>query len=215
MKKFTLLFALGLTLFTSCTKDESYQTIEEQTVDSVYVLNQFEGASNWETIIPDETQNAAHRTYLINDGENAHTDGYYVPSSRDAMTITWSGTQTTNGVRGGAEIRQTTPNFSFHFVLETECVMVDGNQAVYGGTITQVRSLAGNAPTIDVGWRFYFKVIDQDGTNRSDTDQIANTTLFASPRSPSLCGVYMPNDRRWSSQGYTVVNRPGFVIVSN
>jgi len=138
MKNLTLLFAIGLTLFTSCTKEESYEPIEEQTIDSVYVLNQFEGSSTWESMLIDELQNTAARTYSINDGDNAHTDGYYVPSSRDAMTITWSGTQTSNGARGGAGIIQATPNFSFHFVMETECVTVQGNQAVYGGTITQV-----------------------------------------------------------------------------
>jgi hypothetical protein len=219
MKNVTLLFVLGVTLFTSCTKEESYQPLEEQTIDSVYVLNQFEGSSAWETMLVDELQNTAARTYSINDAENAQTNGYYAPNSRDAMTITWSGTQTRTGARGGAEIRQTTPNFSFHFILETECVTVNGNQAVYGGTITQVKSLSGNAPNIGVGWRFYFKVTDAlaDRTPGfpSRYDQIANTTIFASPMSPSLCNVYLPNNQMWSSQGNTNVISPGFVVVKN
>jgi hypothetical protein len=210
MKNLTLLFALGLTLLTSCSKDDSLEQTELQTIDSVYVLNQFEGSTTWESMQIDELQNSANLAYSIIDGDNAHTDGYYVPSSRDAMTITWSGTQTRNGTRGGAEIRQATPNFSFHFVLETECVTVDGNQAVYGGTITQVKSLSGNAPPIGVGWRFYFKVTDSE-----NIDQIANTTIFASPRSISLCNVYLPNNRMWRSQGNTNVIAPGFVEVTN
>jgi|TARA_R110002110_G_scaffold175760_5_gene379484 hypothetical protein len=208
MKNLTLLFALGLILVSGCTKDESYKQIEEQTINSVYVLNQLEGAFTWETMLIDELQDSTKRTYSIIDGENAHTDGYYVPSSRDAMTITWSGTQTTNGARGSAEIRQTTPNFSLLFVLETECVTVDGNQAVYGGTITEIKALTGNAPPIGMGWRFYFKVIDSQRM-----DQIANCTMFASPMSPSLCNAFLPTNLTWSTQGYSEVLSPGFVEV--
>ncbi len=219
MKNLTLLFALGLILLTGCTKDESYEQIEEQTIDSVYVLNQFEEAATWETILVDELQNTAARTYSINDGENVHTDGYYTPSSRDAMSLTWSGTQTRNGAFGSAEISQSTPDFSFHFVLETECVTVDGNQAVYGGTITQVRALSGNTPPIGIGWRFYFKVTDKvenrKSGNTSRYDRISNTTMFSSPMSPSLCNVYLPNDQMWSYQGDKNVISPGFVVVKN
>jgi hypothetical protein len=219
MKNVTLLFALGLILLTGCTKDESYEQIEEQTIDSVYVLNQLEGSSTWETMLVDELQNTAARTYSTNDGENAHTDGYYTPSSRDAMTITWSGTQNRNGALGSAEIRQSTPNFSFHFVLKTECVTVDGNQAVYGGTITQVRTLTGNAPLIGIGWKFYFKVTDnvedRRPVNAARYDQISNSTIFTTPNSLSLCNVYLPNNQMWSSQGNTNVISPGFVVVKN
>ncbi len=210
MKKLTLLFAIGLFLVVGCTKDESYKQIEEQTIDSVYVLNQLDGSSTWETMLIDELQNSAVRIYSKNDGDAAHTDGYYVPASRDAMTITWSGTQNRNGPHGSASIQQSTPNFSFHFVLETECVTVDGNQAVYGGTITQVKTLNGNAPAIGVGWRIYFKVTDYDRF-----DQIANCTMFASPMSPSLCNAYLPNNQIWSSQGYAEVIPPGFVVVKH
>ena len=210
MKNLTILFALGLILLTGCTKDESYEQIEEQTIDYVYVLNNSDGSFNQEAMQKDERQKPTAITYSTNDGVNAHTDGYYTPSSRDAMTITWSGSQNGYRTSGSTEIKQSTPNFSFHFVLETECVTVDGNQAVYGGTITQIRTLTGNAPPIGVGWRFYFKVTDSE-----HFDQIANTTIFASPRSMSLCNVYLPNNQMWSSQGNTNVIAPGFVVVNH
>ena len=210
MKNLTLLFALGLILVAGCTKDESYKQIEEETINSVFVLNQLDGSSSWETMPTHELQNSANRTYFKNNGNDAHTNGYYAPASRDAMTITWSGTQTINGGHGMASIQQSTPNFSFDLVLETECVTADGNQAVYGGTITQIKALAGNTPPIGVGWRFYFKVIDSE-----HMDQIANCTMFASPMSPSLCNAYLPNNQIWSSQGYTEVMPPGYVVVKN
>jgi hypothetical protein len=82
-----------------------------------------------------------------------------------------------------------------------------------------VRSLTGNAPSIGVGWRFYFKVVD-NGTGGVPggiipNDQISNKTIFASPMSPSLCNAYLPNNQMWSSQGNTDVLAPGFVVVNH
>ena len=89
----TLLFALGLTLFTSCTKDESYQPIEEQTIDSVYVLKQFLGSTTWEAILMNELQKPTVAHFI--DYKDSHrTYGYYVPALQDAMTITSAGSQT-------------------------------------------------------------------------------------------------------------------------
>ncbi len=207
MKNLTLLIALGFILITSCSKDESLEQTDLQTIDSAYVLNQFNEASYWDTMVLEEHQRSID--YL--NSNNAHTDGYYQPSSRDGMTVTWSGTQNHNRARGRADIKQTSPNINFHFVLETECVMVNGNQAVYGGTITQVKKLSGDVPNLDIGWRVYFKVIDSGLQN----DQISNTAIFTSPRSPSLCNVYLPDHMIWSSQGFTEVNSPGFVVVRN
>ena len=133
MKNLTLLFALGFILITSCSKDESLEQTDLQTFDSVYVLNQFNDASYWDTLVLEESQKSLEEPqrsidYLISD--NAHTNGYYQPSSRNGITVTWSGTQNHNRTRGIADIKQTSPNINFHFVLETECVMVYGNQAV-------------------------------------------------------------------------------------
>lgn len=207
MKNSIFLIALTAIILTSCSKDESVEQFEEQNIDSVYVLNQFGETSYWDTMEVDEQ--ARSTDYTTNN--NVHTEGYYQPSSQNGMTISWSGTQTHNRARGRADLKQTSPNINFHFVLETECVMVNGNQAVYGGTITQVKALSGDVPNLDIGWRIYFKVIDSGLEN----DQIANTIIFASPRSISLCNVYPPTKEIWSTQGYSDVVTPGFVVVNN
>jgi len=211
MKNLILPIALAAILLTACSKEESVEQFEEQNIDSVYVLNQFNETSYWDTIVLDESQRSSSNSNDI----IAHTEGYYLPASRNEMTITWSGDQTENSARGSAEIIQITPNFSFHFILDTECVMAEGDEAVYGGTITQVRELSGNAPDIGVGWRFYFKVEDSGHAEVGNYDQIANKTIFASPRSISLCGVYLPTNEIWSLQGYSDVVSPGFVEVRN
>ena len=220
MKNLILPIALAAILLTACSKEESVEQFEEQNIDSVYVLNQFNETSYWDTMEVDEFQRSTDNTNLENSvARESNTRGHYLPSSRDAMIIQWAGSQTEQNTSGRAELKQSNPNFSFHFKLETECVMVDGNKAVYGGIITQVIELSGNAPDIGVGWRIYFNVIDngEGGVPGGIVpyDQIANKTIFASPRSISLCNVYLPNDNIWSSQGYTEVTEPGFVVVNN
>jgi len=145
-----------------------------------------------------------------------HTEGYYQPISRNGMHITWTGTQFEDGSkRGSAVLKQISPDTNFHIILETECITVNGNEAVYGGTITQIKALSGNAPIIEVGWRFYFKVDDYGLFLNGPNDQISNSTIFASSMLPLLCNSYGPNSNFWSSQGYQEVFSPGFVIVNN
>ena len=214
MKKLLFTIALATILLTSCSKDDSLEQTELQTMDSVYVLNQFNDSATWETQVLDNSQNAANFAYEDpNISYRTNTTGFYNPSSRNGMTLQWDGTSTIQGFQGRAVFKQTTPNFSLHFNMETECITVDGNMAVYGGIVTQVIELSGDAPIIGVGWHFYFKVIDSNSDESVNHDQIANKTIFASPSSPSLCNAYLPNHIIWSSQGYTDVIEPGFVIV--
>jgi hypothetical protein len=215
MKNLAILFALGLILLTGCTKDESYQPIEEQTIDSVYVLNQSEGGNSWEAMPTQELiRDSARPNNLTVDAASAHTNGYYESSnSIDTTIISWSGSQSNGLTRGSAEIKMTGPDYSFQFVMETECVTLKGNEAVYGGTITEIGAISGKPPYFDLGWRFYFKVVDyQRGAHQFD--KISNMMIFASPMSQSMCGTTGPENHIWSSLGYTEVQRPGFVVVS-
>lgn len=214
MKNLILPIALAVILLTGCSKEASIDQFEEQNIDSVYVLNQLDGTTTWETMALNELPKSTCTGSQNNSIWRVKTNGYYMPSTRDAMTITWSGTQDESGYYGRAELKQISANHSLHFLLETECITVYGNEAVYGGVITQTIIHSGNVPNISLGWRFYFKVIDSEG-GYVDYDQIANTTIFVSPMSPSLCGVYLPNNPIWSSQGYSDVIEPGFVEVSN
>ena len=214
MKNSIFLIAIGLVLLTGCSKDESFEPTEEQTIDTVYVLKQIDGTTTMETI-PLDGQNGVDYTYTEdNPYENGFTNGLYISSSRETNIITWSGFTDETGNYGNAVLQMSTPGYSLHLILETECVTVDGNAAVYGGIITEVVERTGNAPPFGVNWRFYFKVVDNEEGNGVNIDQISNTRIFASPRSMSLCDVYLPGNGIWSSQGYQDVHEPGFVEVS-
>ena len=215
MKNSIFLIAIGLVLLTGCSKDESNEQITDQSIDSIYVSKQIDGTTVWETISRDELPGESDVNYSRVNG-NAHTNGYFtIPiPSMEAVTIKWSGTENDNRYLGSAEVEQSTPRYSFHFIMETECISVDGNEAVYGGIITEVIQKYGNPPPFGVDWRFYFKVTDGGHGGNANFDFISNTRIFMSPRSISLCNIG-PGDPVWSSSGYTQVVEPGFVNVSN
>jgi hypothetical protein len=215
MKKSVLLITLGLILLTGCSKDDSAQQIEEQSSDYVFVLNQFEESSTWKTMEIDVIDNTFPYSTTPDTKGYGFTSGLYNPPNRNPLLITWNGTNDKSGYSGSAEIRMSTPSYSFHFIMETECVTVIDNVAMYGGLITHVVRVSGNPPPFGMNWRFYFKVIDNANGGPSSIDKISSMRIFASPRSTSLCNVYPPNHPIWSSQGYQEVHEPGFVVVKN
>ncbi len=214
MKNLIIPMTFGLILLIGCSKDESFEPTEEQTIDSVYILKQIDGTTIWETTAIDGLTGKNFNYPTDDHNLYGHTNGAFMPAYRDEVIITWSGTEDGTGTRGSAELQMSTPAYSFHFILETECVTVDGDAAVYGGIIVEVVQTSGNPPPFGVNWRFYFKVIDSEQGGGVNYDQISNTRIFASPRSMSLCDEYLPNNRIWSSQGYENVIEPGFVEVS-
>ena len=222
MKNLFLTMTAGLILLTGCSKEEPFEQIEEQTIDTVYILKQIDDTTTMETI-PLDRQTGVDYTYIKDKpNETGFTNGLYYSTNRDKYDLTWSGFTDETGNYGNAELQMSTPAYSLHLMLETECVRVDGDAAVYGGIITRVVQSSGNPPPFGVNWRFYFKVVDNDKGNGmynhqwSDIkyDQISNTRIFASPRSISLCDLYLPGNRIWSSKGYQEVRKPGFVEVS-
>ena len=209
MKNLFLPIALATILLTSCSKDDSIEQTELQTADTIYTFTQINDTQYWDSFTYNIITNNVNRT----PDKPIKTEGYYQPSSRNGMSITWSGKLHTNGISTGfAELKQTSPDTNFHFILETECVSIIGNEAVYGGTIVEIKSISGNAPNISEGWKFYFKVDDYELYPNAPNDQISNTTLFVSQ---SLCNSILPNDTIWESNGYSEVFKPGFVVVNN
>ena len=214
MKNSILLITLGLFLLTGCSKDDSVEQFEEQTNDIVFVSKQFNGDSFWEAVEIDVIDNTFPNSQTRDTKGYGFTHGLYNPPNRNPLLITWKGKKDESGYSGSAEIQMSTPSYSFHFIMETECVTVIDNEALYGGLITQVVKVSGNPPPFGMYWRFYFKVIDNVNDGKG-IDKISSMKIFASPRSMSLCNEYPPHHPIWSSQGYNDVVSPGFVVVDN
>jgi len=183
MKKLIIFLSLGIFFFTSCSKEESNDQFTEQTADSVYVLNHSNGTTTWEAISTDKLETNVTSN---NRGNSSHTHGNIAGFS------TFNGTQNNGGSHGSAVIH--IPN-QLHIILETTSVAVigaDGNEAIYGGLVTEV--VFNNIPPpppppcptfpncppppppppcspFDLGSYVYFSVIDNGQGNNADPDE--------------------------------------------
>ena len=127
----------GSFLLTGCSKEQATDQIDEQTADTVYVLKQSNGASAWEVMEVTLPENNASENGNSNRGQSAHAHGDYTGFS-GSITVSFSGTENNGGAHGTAEVRQVAGPFEAHYILETTSMVVNGNEAIYGGIITEV-----------------------------------------------------------------------------
>jgi len=220
MKKIVLSMSIGLLLLGGCSEENLVTQIEEQTGDLVYVFNSNSENPVWEAIILDELESTQSisldelestqsiSNYALtehNNGNSVHTHGDLGPIIQE-----WSGTQNNGGVHGSASLLL----FGFsEITMETECVMVEDNEAVYGGTITEISPPFG--PPFEIGAVIYFKVIDNGQGNNAPADQINPITIIAPVGSPSGCDVFTPSFFLWDVLPNDDVPEPGSVKVNH
>jgi hypothetical protein len=214
MKNLFLTLTAGLFLLTACSKDESFEQIDGQSNDLIYVLEQNNEQGTFTTMEIDNFQGGVNSTRTTDHGDLGYTSGLYEPMFQDPVILSWSANKDETGTYGNAELQISRPNYNIHILMETECISLDGDTAMYGAIITEVLDLSGATPPLTANWRFYFQVKDNAPENGIRGDQISSTSIFASPRSPSLCNVYPPNHLIWSANGSQDVMSPGFVEVS-
>lgn len=201
MKKLIPLMTFAIIILFGCAKEEvtstSLITDKQQvneTSSSAYVFNFDSDSPTWEVISLDELPSSL-TTSVTTRSNSAHTHGDFTGYG-GTTTITFSGTQNNGGSHGFAEVIQSFGPFLSHVVLETECVVViNENEAIYGGVITEV--LENNFPSPpppppgapappcnpnDLGSSVYFKVIDNGQGSNAPADQHYGIVLqFCSP----------------------------------
>ena len=215
MKKTVYLIAFALVVLYGCAKEESNVVIEEQSADLVWAFNNLDGVQEWETMSINELpSNSDFTTTRGNNGNSAHTHGDY---TFDITSFSWSGTQNNGGTHGSgiSEFRFGPPFGTVYLTLATECVTVDGNEAVYGGTFTEVQNnpFPPGGP-FEVGNAIYFKVMDNGQGNNAPPDQHA-LGGFIVPAGASFCGVIPVTDPIWEQFGVFDIAEPGSVKVNN
>ena len=208
MKKIVLSMSIGLLLLGGCSKENLDTQIEEQTGDLVYVFNSNSENPVWEAIILDELESTQSISNYVstreNNGNSVHTHGDLGPIIQE-----WSGTQNNGGVHGSASLLL----FGFSEVtMETECVMVEDNEAVYGGTITEISPPFG---PFQIGAVIYFKVIDNGQGDNAPADQINPISIIVPVGELSGCDVFTPSYFLWDVFPNDDVPEPGSVKVNH
>jgi hypothetical protein len=207
MKKLTFLIAFALVVFYGCNKQESHPSADNQQVEvpNALVLH-FEGENPvWELVTLEEPTldqgNSGASSTRDNGGNSVHAHG-------DFPGAIFSGTQNNGGTHGSATLNLG----PYTFTCETECLMVEDNEAVYGGTLTEVAGPPGFP--FGVGDLVYFKVIDNGQGDNAPADQFVGAIRFKfSP--DSRCGIWTPSHPSWSNYPVIDVPEPGSIKVNN
>ncbi|MDB4286065.1 hypothetical protein N9933_02065 [bacterium] len=216
MKKSIIILSLGLILLFGC-KPEPPTPIavnpDNQNPESLtYVLTSDGENPVWEAMDLTEFQGNSEDNAASKQGNSVHTHGDIFSGFGGNYDISWSGTENNGGTHGGGELYKSSSSGIFHFVFETECIMDDGNEAVYVGIITEIIEKTGGGPPVQVGWSLFFKVIDNGQGANAPADLYGNL-LGLSPN--STCGVWTPDFFFWNLVGTSPVNAPGSVKINN
>ena len=185
MKKLILFMSVAVIAFYGCEKSELNPSFEKQEVEksnvAAFVLNLDGETPTYEAIYlsQDELQGKAD---LYKGSNSAHTHGNFHTSS--GSSFTFNGTQNNGGSHGSGEYQSSSPFGDVHVIMETVSVVVDGDEAIYGGVISEVilNTLVVPPPPgvppppppptpFLLGSHVYFKVLDNGQGNNAPADQ--------------------------------------------
>jgi len=180
MKKLIVFLAFATFVFYGCEKSEmSPSSGNQEAVQAnveAYVFNLDSETPAYEaTQLPLEEMQDNSNAYKSSN--SAHSHGNFHGNTGNLL-ITFNGTENKGGTHGSAEFQQTGtvpfPPFSYtaQLTMETASVVVDGDEAIYGGLVTASEGspFPGGGP-FAVGRYFYFKIKDNGQGSNASTDQ--------------------------------------------
>ena len=212
MKKLALLLAFAIVFIYGCEKSDLNSTSENKNVENsnaiTYVFNLEDESASWElTDLRDVSGISSYGE--LKQSNSAHTHGN-IPN-----LIVFSGTHNNGGTHGSATATINGPSGTTYLTMETECVMVDGSEAVYGGLMTQVVNPFGGFQEGNIA---YFKVFDNGQGNNAPLDnyhglvRVSNVSRYGD-WTPDNAAIWPP-----TFYGYNMiidVPEPGSVKVNN
>jgi hypothetical protein len=204
---------LSVLVLLGCSKDEFHDPVSDEVENTYYILDQQDDAYNWTEI----SSRMDNNTFTIPEPtiDRLLFKGAYMSEEGTSTNLSWNAMCDETGMCGGAEVKQETSTYGYHFVMCPAAMVAEENNAVFEGTIIEVIYKWGEVPNFDVNWRFCFNVIDNANGTGFEHDKISKTMMFGSPMSPLMSSIYPPNHSIWTNKGYVEVMPPGFVEVSH
>lgn len=199
--------ALLLILVLGCMKDQSITSpaTDDQILkpDDMYGIS-FSGSPQYpvKTISPAEMQKAGNTSSgrIEMRSSSSSVNGHFSPIANpgnpdDLVVVSLSGVQNNGGIHGHARIKSGFLDFS----VNTECLLFDGNEVVYGGVITQVfyvdpAFIAVFGDIIVPDAHMAFKMQDNGEGSNAPSDQ--TTEYFVVGEFP-LCEAFPPESDFW------------------
>lgn len=193
------LMILGMIVLLGCAKEEilpikqsaDIQQVEE-VLPSLYSFSLADKEISFEAVSLESLQ--AYPASKATMRSNPHTNGHYTSNNNDTLTLTFSAMQNNGGVHG--QSRVTGVSYDIH--MSSECLEVDGNQAVFSGQITQANLVPpGTENILVVGAYLYWFVEDNGEGNNAPSDRYSERIFYSSEASGPLCYLIPPNSGAW------------------
>jgi len=129
---------------------------------------------------------------------NISVNGHFSPLAEPQVYVTLSGMENSSGVHGTGQVKSSFLDFN----METECLIVDGNEAIYGGIITQVNYvdpawILEFCDCIYPGVHFALKVIDNGEGHHAPADM---TAMYFAVGDHPLCEDFSIDSPYWIGQ---------------
>lgn len=173
MKTLLPFIAFAVILLFGCAKEEvSLAADENQQAEEsiIYVFDIEADVMNWRLVSPDELLSMP--SIQSNSGNVSTRNNNSVHMHGEVPFFEFSATVNDGGTHGGATMYLG----PFTFTSETDCIISEGNSALYGGLITAIDGPPG---PFQVGWKTFFKVIDNGQGNNAPADQFYGVISFS------------------------------------
>ena len=210
MKNFIPVLALCILFLMSCNNeelivvdDQKATSIENIDFSQLYTSSASD-AEAYKSIDPEMQQiimdlmSNDYEPTLNNRSGNTHVNGHFTSYEHDLPTtafyksekMTIGATQNSQGVSGTMHMTRTwgdAGEFEFQVILDVDCLMVNGDDAIVSGIITQV---TGDEPGVfSAGTRGWYRVKDNGHGPNADPDQSKGILIF-NPSGVLPCAVF-------------------------
>ena len=203
MRNVFFLLVLPLLLMLGCTKEQfdtntSTGTQNMEKSSQVTLINFSATSRMIETISVEDLKNNSLPQLNPRTSSNSSVNGHFSPIPMAEVYVTISGMKNNSGVHGNGQVKSSFLDFN----MQTECLTVVGNEAIYGGVITQVNYvdpawILEFCDCIHPGVHFVLKVIDNGEGQNAPPDMTA--TYFMVGDHP-LCEDFPVTSPYWAGQ---------------